>query len=377
MSNENLIHQAFNDPKQGFISASRLYRKLRQQTPGITFKEVNDVLAREVRKQQFQPLPRPAKFDTISAPYPRANYQCDLADMQNLKGFNDGVGYVCLVIDVYSRYALWLPCRSKTIASVKACLEGAFQTMGTPDNLTTDLESAILSNEVQQWLTTKGVKHWGAHAENKRNAALVERNIRTMRELMTKAFASWGTRRWLGPMILSLNENYNNSVNRMTKATPLELWRGEISSQVPVIQDSDFAVGDRVRVAKQVGFKDPLGKTSTMKTYSKAIYRVVRKDLRRFVCKNEKSGAETARMAYEMIKVPDKSLEFTAPKDSIYTTRVQTGKEAKAAKMQRLIDLELLREGMRQENVLERPKRQSTINDSRATQSIQRQRQNI
>ena len=120
---------------------------------------------------------------------------------------NNGIALCLICIDVYSRYALWLQCRSKTTASGTAALQAVFDTMGEPKNLTTDFESAILSNDVQAWLVSKRIQ-----AERKRNNAMVERNIRTMREMVAKGFASYGTRRWIGPLIEALNLNYNSLV---------------------------------------------------------------------------------------------------------------------------------------------------------------------
>ena len=79
-----------------------------------------------------------------------------------------------------------------------------------------------------------------------------------------------------------------------------------------------------------VGFKDPLLKTSAMKTFTKGVYTITGRDGRRYVCQNNKTGATTARMGYELLLVPSNTLEFVAPEDSINTTKLQTGKEPPA-----------------------------------------------
>lgn len=306
---EQIIFDAYNDPKQGFISASRLYRKLRDDHPNLNFtpREVHALLERIARKQQFQPLNSTIdkRYDTIWAPQIRDNYQVDLADMANLKRQNDNVSFICIVLDVHSRYALWLPCKNKSIEYVKACLEAAFTLMGKPKNITSDFEAAVLSNEVQEYLTSLDIRHWPVKNEKKRNNSMVERNIRSLRELLQKAFASYGTRRWIGPLLPAVNENYNQSYNRMIKATPIDVWNGVAdNAQVPKQHGYPFKVGDQVRVRKVVGFKDPLLKTSAMKTFTKAVYTITGRDGRRYVCQNNKTGATTARMGYELLLVP-------------------------------------------------------------------------
>lgn len=346
---EQLIFDAFNDPAQGFISASRLYRKLRDQYPnlGFTVKEVHNVVSRIARQQQFQPMTGSidSRYDSIWAPAIRDSYQVDLADMANLKKQNSGVSFIFICIDVHSRYALWLTCKRKSIEFVKPCFEAVFALTGVPNNITTDFEAAVLSNEVQQYLTSLNIKHWPVKDEKKRNNSMVERNIRTMRELLHKAFASYGTRRWTGPMLPAVNENYNNSYNRMIKATPISVWNGTTdNAQVPKQHAYPFKIGDQVRVRKVVGFKDPLLKTSTMKTWTKAVYTIVARDGRRFVAQNNKSRARTPRMGYELQLVPANTLEFTPPKDSIYSTKKQTGTEARMERTALQREQELARE---------------------------------
>ena len=372
---EQAIFDAYNNPKEGFLSSSKLYRKLKQQDPSITFKQVNDVIQHISRRQQFAPIGK-RTYDKIWAPEIRDSYQVDLADMQQVKSENNNIGYIFLCIDVHSRYALWLPCKTKTTKDVKACLQAVFDTMGKPNSITSDFESAVMSNEIQAWLTQEGVKHFPVKEERKRNNAMVERLIRTMRELLAKAWATYGTRRWVGPLLIDLNNNYNNSIHRALKTTPQAIWSGsEISTEQPVRHLYNFQIGDKVRVAKVVGFKDPItAKASQAKTYTKTIYTITGRIGRRYICTNPKNGATTERMGYELQLVEGEPLEFKPPKDSVYTQRPMTGKEAKQAKMQRLINLELAREGIQQSNVTARPQRQSTINDSLASAAIQRQR---
>lgn len=132
----------------------------------------------------------------------------------------------------------------------------------------------------------------------------------------------------------------------------------------------NFQIGDKVRVAKVVGFRNPItAKASQSKSYTKTIYSITGRVGRRYICTNPKNGATTERMGYEMMLIDSEPLEFKPTKDSVYTQRPMTGKEAKAAKMQRLIDLELQREGIKQANITARPKRTSTINDSLASQA--------
>ena len=350
---QQIVADAWADPAMGYVSADRLHKKLQitHSYLDLKAKEVQDVIDRLPRAQQFRTSKK--HYDTITAPWPRFSYQIDLADMANYKAQNNNVSFCFLCIDVYSRYAMWIPCKNKSIATVKACLNIVFLTMGKPLNITSDFEASVLSNDVQAWLTSQDVKHWPVKEERKLNNMIVERNIRTMREMVAKAFANLGTRRWVGPLILALNESYNNAVNRMTKATPFALWNGDaVSAQQPVTRSYPFEIGDRVRVRNQKGFKDTFAKTSAMKTFTKAVYIITGRINRRFICTNPATGATTDRMGYDLLLVPKDTVEWKLNNDGLYTKHKQTGKQAKAARSKRYVDQELQRESIDATNVL-------------------------
>jgi hypothetical protein len=371
---EQLVFDAYNDPREGFVSASKLYKKLKLQHPNIKWTDVNNTLKQISRRQQFEPLGK-RTYDKIWAPLNRDSYGIDLADMMQVKSENGGVGYIFLCIDFHSRYALMLPCKDKTIASVKSCLQSIFDTMGKPLSIVSDFESSILSHEVQDWLNQEGVKHVPVKQERKRNNALVERLIRTMRELLAKAWAAYGTRRWIGPLLVAVNENYNNSVHRALKTTPQAIWSGsEISTEMPVRHVYGFQIGDLVRVAKVVGFKDVItAKASQSKTYTKQIYTITGRVGRRYICTNPKNGATTERMGYELQLVDGEPLEFKPDKDSIYAKRPITGKEAKAMRTQLQNEAALKRDDILQSAVQKTVKRLATMQSTKASDSLQKQ----
>jgi len=325
-----IIRDAYIDPKRGFVSAATLFNRLRGAHPTLKLEDVKDVLDRIDRKQQFQPIPKP-KFDTISASKPRDAYQIDLADFSQLKRQNDNSSFIFVCIDVHSRYALWLPCKTKSIRDVRACLKAVFATMGHPKNITTDFESSILSNEVQDWLTSLGISHWAVTGVYKRNNAMAERNIRTLREMLTKMMATLGTRRYIGPLLAAANENYNSKIHRMIKATPHNVFNGvDKSQQIPIHQLHSIPIGAKVRVSKIDGFKDPLAKQSALKKWTKSIYTVIGFERRRYICKSDDTDAITKRMGYELQVIPSDTVTLYPSKNSVYTAKPQSGKAARA-----------------------------------------------
>lgn len=98
------LKKMFFNPRTGFISADKLYRKLKEKDTGLSLKQVRDW----VRKQEVQQIHKQrgkVEYNRIIALGLGYSLQVDLLDLSNYKSKNKGYRYILLVVDVYSRYA--------------------------------------------------------------------------------------------------------------------------------------------------------------------------------------------------------------------------------------------------------------------------------
>ena len=74
----------------------------------------------------------------------RYQYQADLVDYSALKRDNHSYTLVLTIIDIFSRFALAIPSKSKRGHDVATALERAFKIMKPPRKLQTDMGRRIL-----------------------------------------------------------------------------------------------------------------------------------------------------------------------------------------------------------------------------------------
>lgn len=112
----------------------------------------------------------------------RDQYDIDLMDVSFHSKENDGVRYLLIVIDVFTRY-LWAgPLYNRTSAAVLTALKTCFETIGTPKKVRSDLGKEFTSHKTQAYLKSIGVKHFTTQGEAKSN--YVKRVIKTLRSLI-------------------------------------------------------------------------------------------------------------------------------------------------------------------------------------------------
>lgn len=169
---------------------------------------------------------------------------------------------------------------------------------------------------------------------------------------MEKYFRSHATKRWLD-VLPDLVYNFNHSVNRMTNATPQDIWDGvSTNEQDVVVQERTIPIGASVRVQKVA--RNPFTKKSTQKALSKNVWTVVgyAKVGRRYIVQSPK-GERDEKLQRELKVVDVEKLEtFKAPK----ATKSVTFKEARK---QIRTDQELTRDGIDASNITANTRRRA------------------
>jgi hypothetical protein len=135
-------------------------------------------------------------------------YDIDLMDVSFHSKQNDGVKYLLVVVDVFTRYAWIFPLENKTSASVLHALKECFKHLGPPRKVRTDSGKEFMANQIQNYLKSLGIKHFVTQGESKSN--YVERVIKTFRSLMHRFMKSKRSFRYID-FLQDMVANYNKT----------------------------------------------------------------------------------------------------------------------------------------------------------------------
>ena len=179
-------------------------------------------------------------------------WAADLVDMQSFSKFNNGIKYLLMVIDVFSKYGWVVPLKSKTGVDVAKALSKIFEER-RPMKMWTDKGKEFYNKHVK----ALGVQLYST--ENEEKSSVVERWNRTMKEKMFKYFSANNTKKYINVLDEMVN-NYNNTKHSSIKMTPVEASDKKNKNRVwftlngkartnPV--EPKFSVGDKVRITKK------------------------------------------------------------------------------------------------------------------------------
>lgn len=192
-----------------------------------------------------------------------AQWQADLADMQNIAKHNDGYRYLLTVIDVLSRYAWAVPIKSKRGDEVIRALKKIITTSGRYPKyyLQTDQGTEFFNPHMRELAKNNGFEHF--HSQSEHKAALVERFNRTIKTYLYRYFSYKQTYRYLDVLPYFVDA-YNRRVHSAHGKAPIKVTQ---KNQHEVFQtlypqlsqadhdkakreDKQFKVGDHVRISK-------------------------------------------------------------------------------------------------------------------------------
>ena len=179
-------------------------------------------------------------------------------DMQKFSRQNDGVKYLAIFIDLFSRYLRIEPMKRKTGDEMIKAMKKVFTKDNAPRTLRTDQGSEYKAKQVQELLSSLGIHHIITY--NVYHANYAERAIRTVKGRLFRYFTHHQTHRYIDSLE-SLVHSYNDTIHssiRMppSKVTPenqQELYE-KIYLPIELKRENTpvyykFKIGDKVRVS--------------------------------------------------------------------------------------------------------------------------------
>ena len=206
-----LFRRIYYDPLNpaSFSSPRRLYIAARSLNRRVSVKDVIDWL----RSQRTYVLHRYTKTEfnrrKVLVPKHQHQYQADLMFVNTLEKDNDGVKYLMIIIDCFSRFLVVVPMKEKSAKASLAAIKLGFKKMKKiPKKFQTDDGSEFFNNLVSQYFKTNGVIHFSS-SQHDVKAQMAERVIRTLREKIMKYMFANKSLRYI-TALPNLVESYNN-----------------------------------------------------------------------------------------------------------------------------------------------------------------------
>lgn len=281
MNSTEHLKQLYYSPESScsYGSKKQLFREARKSFPNLKLEHVDDFLSRQATYTLHKKAERRFKRNRMVSPGLHCHWQSDLADMSNVKKFNDGFTFLLVVVDVFSRYAWVKPLKMKSPRDVKNAFYQIVKESGhRPWFLYTDKGTEYTGKIFQGFLEEMDIQHVRATSPDVK-AAIAERFIQMLKQKIWKYFTRTKSFRYidvLDRLVYSLNHSYREllgccpaDVNRHNQN---EIYQRQQQLLMSNKKKHKFAVGDRVRIQIE---KSKVAK-GYFQNYSKEVFTISR-----------------------------------------------------------------------------------------------------
>lgn len=195
-------------------------------------------------------------------------WDVDLAQLSSYADENDGINYLLVVIDIFTRF-LWVrPMKDKFAVTIVAAFRDVLSEGRKPRRLRSDAARDFTSKKFQELCNAEGIVHFTTFGEKQAN--FVEAVIKTVKRTIYTRMVTENTPRYiddLDEMVDAYNNRFHSGIQaiprEITKADEKHLWwqmympadffdptkKKKIPRNIPY----EHAVGDHVRISATLG----------------------------------------------------------------------------------------------------------------------------
>ncbi len=272
---DNEIRETWNDVNSPSAFAGKKYviEQLRKKYRNVAYREIDARVARVLSEEPGFTIHFPRRRRFATRFYNIASYyrllEVDLADVQGLAQYNNGVKYWIVAVEAASRRIFLEPLRDKTGAEVVRGMTALFKQMPRKVFIVrSDRGSEFKSKAYLKLLRENGMKPQYASGESK--AALAEKAIGKVFNRVFR-FLTYGSTSTYLPVLQKIVSGLNATVHHHTGVAAVDFdpekhlystWEKTVLKHRPSFaklrkKKYKFEVGDRVRVSLS---HDPMSK---------------------------------------------------------------------------------------------------------------------
>ena len=175
---------------------------------------------KELAEELHKPIIRNFEKWKVHSPFTDNIWGADLADVQLIRKFNNGIRFFLCVIDIFGKYACVIPLKDKKdITITNAFQKISDESNRKPNKIWVDKGSEFYKGSMKSWLEKNAIEMYSTHNEGKSAA---ERFIRTLKRKSYKYMISISKNVHIDKLV-DIVDKHKNSYHRTIKMKPVDV----------------------------------------------------------------------------------------------------------------------------------------------------------
>ena len=194
----DLLKRLYNDPKQGYVGQTKLYKLAKGKDPSITMKQVKEFYKTNGQTQLFKPIPKATNLPIVGN---IGWYQIDLIFYDAYKKKNSNYTGAFIAIGIVNRYAYGYPIKSKSANDIDEVIKKFIQDSNNDGKKVVVVESdsgtEFLNKQVQKTLRDNNIVHYPKETGQHTSLGKIDRFSRTIKQYISRYMVANNTVRWI------------------------------------------------------------------------------------------------------------------------------------------------------------------------------------
>ena len=227
ISAKNIIENEWVDPKSGiyFAGISKIYDHLKTRGIPCSKENIKQILASFSTYSKFKEHHLPRNNNVFYIYKLHWQWQLDICYFSDLDVFNDGIKYLLVVIECFSRKIFITAMKDKRTATTVEKFDSIYRYVGDkPVSLYVDRGSEFFSEMFKTYCRNKGINI--IYSTSSTKAAIVERAQRTLQSIIYKYMNYNSTKRYINRLD-EFAKAFNSKVNRTIGISPYDAYKPE------------------------------------------------------------------------------------------------------------------------------------------------------
>lgn len=257
MDKQKLIDQIYNDPEQGFLSQTKLYKKVKEVDKDVTLDDIKTYLKGNTTDQLHKSKRGIDKGPPLFGA--KGQFQLDLTFFNQYASANNKHTIILVAVEINSKKAYAEALKSKSAKAMADALQVIIEKIGKDGRTATIFQSdngtEFTNSEVKKLLEKNNIQQRFCQKDDKRCLGVAERFNRTIKNLLNRYMTANKTARWVD-VLPKFIENYNNTYHSTIKMKPNEFTdedekafvNSALQKTAQYIRQNEIKVGDSVRI---------------------------------------------------------------------------------------------------------------------------------
>ena len=237
---QKYLHDIYYDPVRGYTGVESIYRRTLSDGKSVSRYRIRKFLQNQDSYSLQRGVRRKFKRSRVIVAGIDDQWEIDLLDVAHTMKFNNGVRFLLMIIDIFSKYLWVVPLKNKLGKTVADAMESILKKGRVPTKIRSDRGGEFTGSFFKKLMLKYNINHFFTNNETK--ACIIERLNRTFRNVMHRYFTATSSYEYL-KVLPKLTENYNSRAHRtlgfiapseVNKSNELQLWRLMYLKKSPV-----------------------------------------------------------------------------------------------------------------------------------------------